>query len=114
VVTVAATIRTPARVLSKLEPVLPLVDASTLQAVAGRLPFFSLDFAELSVSVTELLVHRLRKRHHASAPAVPDVHSDAQLASALNHFGVRLNAVGRREEAEAAWAEAVGLNAGME
>jgi hypothetical protein len=35
------------------------------------------------------------------------------LASALNNLGNRLNAVDQREEVEAAWAEAMSLNAEM-
>jgi Flp pilus assembly protein TadD len=36
------------------------------------------------------------------------------LATTLTNLGVCLAAVGRREKAETAWAEAVGLNAGIE
>ena len=105
-ITVAATIRTPAQLLSQLDPALSAADAPTLQAVADRLPSFSLNFTQLAVSVTELLVDRLRQQHHASVDTAPELLA-SQLASALNNLGVRLNAVGRREEALAPTQEAV-------
>lgn len=91
-VMIAATIRTPARLLSQIE------------AAQSRMPPAVREWAEVTIKYTEELVQLLRQERITACAA-----ADAKLASSLDDLAVRLAAGGRWEEALAPIQDAVGI-----
>jgi tetratricopeptide (TPR) repeat protein len=93
-----------------------LADSATLAQVAKHLPDQSVSLTEFSVTVAAEVVNRARRSVAAAggdidnkAKSQPGEERLAHLALSLNNFGVRLSAVGRREDALRASQEAVDI-----
>ena len=84
-------------------------DVGALMVIAGELPFYTMALRELAVDLTQSITDQLRT---ALAGQTGEEATDAAhglLGKWLSNFGVRLTAIGRREEALAASQDAVAV-----
>lgn len=102
---VATIAETPGALLGRLEARLPGLDAGALAALDSEIPLQTLLLDRVAVEAARRLL--ALERANTGTRALDDFEHQARLAKRWGHWGLRLSALGQREEALAASAEAV-------